>query len=79
MVDMDDGAKVMLGKLAKLLQMDSEGKFNARKQLFKDQNINWRQFHRLLEAFDLKNLAKIREEEKIIDEKRVSDIRGNER
>jgi len=44
----------VLQRLAKLIKMNEEGKLDARKAMFKEHNINYKKFHRLPEAWDIR-------------------------
>lgn len=43
--------KDVLQRIGWMLQKDKEGKFDRRKELFKEKGIDWRKFHKLREAF----------------------------
>jgi len=44
----------ILERLAWMLKQNEEGKFDARKAMFKEHNINYKKFHRLAEAWDIR-------------------------
>jgi len=60
-IDIHPWEKILICKFAKLIKDDEDGKFEKRKLLFKEKNIDYKKFHRLPESYDMKELIKTRE------------------
>jgi len=48
--DITEEEQYTIEKFATLLKQEEEGKFERRKMLFKERNIDWKKFHRLPEV-----------------------------